>query len=379
MPRGFTLQIFRPAFSGDHKGDPGRGGGGPSQIPLAPPLQTPRLPFSHIPVSDHHITRLRTGVWGWARAAHGAPAPPPPVQHWDCGEQDPPPLSFRPHTEPQHLPTEPRIAPPTATAHRPPQPPPPPPRTPPYPDGGGSGGGGPASVRPPPRVRRAPSRQCHGPLRWGRCGLRRHRDRAGGLGHAVHALCSGGGGGGRLPRAAAGAQAQGFGGGASGVRGLPDRLWGPDGQRVTYPRHPPFTQTPMRRRGSCTRVHPNGRRPEEDPPPPRPKRPSWEQTKFAIGKIRSGHFGTQTFEPPAPPEGVAMRGGGAPPASGGGSDARQHRGPGPQQVPLVAHRAAARGRVSAAGPSSSHPSAVSLHDTPPPPVQGAPYGTSFFC
>ena len=44
--------------------------------------------------------------------------------------------------------------------------------------------------------------------------------------------------------------------------------------------------------------------PPAPPPPPRPKGPSWEKTKFTIGKIRSGAivgtqvFGSQTSPPP---------------------------------------------------------------------------------
>ena len=59
VPRGFTLQNFRPAFGGDHRGTPG-GGGGPSQTPLqTPPPSGP--PFSYFPAPLSPGPRRRRG------------------------------------------------------------------------------------------------------------------------------------------------------------------------------------------------------------------------------------------------------------------------------------------------------------------------------
>ena len=63
----------------------------------------------------------------------------------------------------------------------------------------------------------------------------------------------------------------------------------------------------------------NGRTPSEEgggppprppPPPPRPKGPSWEKTKFMIGKILSGHFWSTNFcrlRTPPPPQHARLR------------------------------------------------------------------------
>ena len=49
-------------------------------------------------------------------------------------------------------------------------------------------------------------------------------------------------------------------------------------------------------------VHHGTRRgyPLLDPPPPRPKGPSWEKRKFTIGTIWLGHFWCTTFWDPDP-------------------------------------------------------------------------------